>query len=1468
MPEQVEVTRTSLRHRIGLGSLLSLLLAASSLLLTALLVVVLGVVVTDELKRTIGQGLAQRARHAASQLDATMFERYREVQLLARRSEFTAAQHGPAQRRRILDDLQRTYPLYAWIGLTDNAGKVQVSTGGLLEGVDVSARDWWRDAPKGVYVHDVHAAKLLAKLLPASGGAPMRFVDLAFPYYDAAGKQAGILGAHLSWNWARQVQDLFDQNAQGAAADTLIVSRSGQILYGPEALLDQPAAAASLALAREQASGFVEERWADGRRYLVGYARTRGYDSYPGLGWVIVTRQEAATAFAPVRRLQLTVALSGLAVALLFSLLGWRAARTVTRPLLHTAQAAREVEQGRATALPPVQGSFSELETVRGAFNAILQRLQGQEQQLVRANAQLEQRVADRTVDLERTLAIVRSSEQRMLTLLEATQDAFIAFTSDGLVTDWNPRAAQVFGWRREEVLGKHIDQLLQAGGNLWWLLGSRENAATGERVALTGWRRDGARFDAEMTLAQLAVDGVQSFAAFVSDISQRRRTEQELEAERLLLSTVLETIEVAVMACGPQGEATLSNRAARALPAGAVQPGEASLLQRALRGARVQGEELLILAADGSERHLLCNGSALTGADGSRLGAVVAMADVTALEQAKLAVAEKERFLRAVTDNNPAAIGYVDRDEVYRFANRSYQTMMGIDPAGMIGRSIEQVLGGTVYGQVRGHVAAALRGERVHFEVDTERAGWPRHFMTDYIPDLGAQGEVRGFHIVALDITARKRAELQQEEASRAKSAFLANMSHEIRTPMNAVLGIGQLLDRTQLNAEQQEYVRLIRASGSALLALVNDILDLSKIEAGKLAVVAAPFQLDELAEAIAAAMQSASVGKRLDLLLTLEAGLPQGLVGDLQRLRQVALNLVGNAIKFTAEGEVCVHIGVSAPGSSMEILQLTVRDSGIGMSGEQLGRLFNPFEQADSSTARRYGGTGLGLSITRQLVELMGGTITVSSEAGRGSEFVVSVPLQLAMRQRAADSYAPLPSLRVLLVDDHVPTLRYLESLLRRWGCVVETHAATPSMAGHEWDVALVDSALLDAEGAAAYGGTALVALNRSLDRPPQAGEDAALAKPLLPGALHLLLQGLSQQRAAPVAAPLAVPQLAALRGARILLVEDNGTNQLVARGVLEPAGIAVSLAENGQQAVEMVRAQPTAFDLVLMDVQMPVMDGFEATRILRGKLGLRIPILAMSAGVLETEQARCLECGMNGFIAKPVDYAQMLNTIAAHLAAPVPRAEAPAAAEAALEAAPDDQPGIFSIRKLLAVIGNSPQRQNIVSLVGRVVRQSQAEFDAARAHWQGGDCVAAAAALHALRGGVGSLGARDFSDATLDAEKALRSPDPASAAPHFEHAQQALAATLAAAAHWLQLEQPGAPAVQQDLQAAIHTLTEMLRRQDLDALNQFRQMREQLAGQHGTQAAAQLETAIEALDFSAALEVLSEEAWKAPS
>jgi two-component system sensor histidine kinase/response regulator len=1358
------------RRVLGLGTLLSLLLACSSLLLTALLVGLIGVVATEELKQTIGSGLAQRARHAAEQLDATMYERFREVQGLARRSDFTAAQQTQAHRRQILERLQQSYPLYAWVGLTDSAGKVLTSTGGLLEGVNVAQRDWFADAYRGTYVHDVHNAALLAKLLPAEGTAPVRFVDIAFPYYDADGKVGGVLGAHLSWRWAQQLHGLLGDAPGQRGEDTLIVSQNGRLLYAPPALLEQVVGSSSFNLSQGNANGYVEEAWPDGRRYLVGYSRTRGYGEYPGLGWTILTRQEAANAYAPVRRLQQKVAWGGLALACLFSLLGWLAARKVTAPLQRTAQWAQQLLQGEATAIPQVHGRFAELETLVSAFNMILV-------QLKVSNNDLEQRVQARAADLS---------------------------------------------------------------------------------------------------------------------------------SERVLLSTVLENVEVAVVACNVGGELTVFNRAAREfhgmarlqlpqaewakhyrlLQADGVSPlaVEQIPLVRALQGEQVREVEIVITPRDAAPRRVLCNASPIRNDEGAMLGAVVAMSDITARQQAERALSEKEQFLRTVTDNTPALISYMDSQEVYRFANRGYHHLLGIDPAAVLGRQVREVVGETLYPVIAPHIQQALAGQRVHFEIDSLRPDWPSHMMTDFIPDIDATGQVRGIYVMVMDISDRKRAELVQARnemaaaaANRAKSEFVANMSHEIRTPMNAVLGLSQLLERTELVPQQREYLRLIQQSGSALLALVSDILDFSKIEAGKLDVVTIPFQLEEFYEAVASGMQSAAVGKQLDLLLTVDPALPHALLGDLQRLRQVALNLVGNAIKFTSAGEVVAHVGCSGSAADMELLTLSVRDSGIGMTGEQMGRLFTPFEQADTSTARRFGGTGLGLTISQQLVQMMGGTISVSSESGRGSEFVVSLPLRLARRQTQPVARL-LAGRRILLVDDHAPTLRYLGQLLRSWQCDVTALAALPS-AGASWDVALVDASLLD-DGAAlalhrlpGLSALPIVALNPSLERRAAEGEAAALVKPLTPASLFQVLQDLAADTAPAVVVPAAPPPVAVvvangpLQGARILLVEDNPTNQVVALGVLEPAGARVAVADNGQQAVDLLRADPAQFDLVLMDVQMPVLDGYAATRILRQDLGLRLPILAMSAGVLAAEQADCIRAGMDGFIAKPVDYDEMLETIASHLGRAAKRAPASVAAGAAITAtddsAVDPQPGVFNIRRLLQMAAANPaQRQALISLIARIARTAGTELVVAAEAARDGERKAAAAALHSLRGAIGSLGASRFAALTLELEQALLAGGADGQAALFEQTTAALHATLTAARHWLASEQQPAPAAAAtaaanpaQARAALAQLTQLLRTQDLDAITYLQGQHAPLAQLLEEEQLTALQHAVERLDYAAA-------------
>jgi signal transduction histidine kinase/CheY-like chemotaxis protein len=368
-------------------------------------------------------------------------------------------------------------------------------------------------------------------------------------------------------------------------------------------------------------------------------------------------------------------------------------------------------------------------------------------------------------------------------------------------------------------------------------------------------------------------------------------------------------------------------------------------------------------------------------------------------------------------------------------------------------------------------------------------------------------------------------------EQAAAAKDAFVANMSHELRTPMNAVLGMAHLLGTTQLSPEQGRYLEMIRASGQSLLGILNDILDFSKMQAGKVELHPLRFNLDEVMQAVASIMSVSAGEKELELRMTVEPEVPRMLVGDALRLQQVLVNLAGNAIKFTERGKVSVL--VQRMTSSPLKLRFCVRDTGIGMNEEQLARLFSPFTQGDLSITRRFGGTGLGLVISRNLIELMGGTIEVESVEGKGTEFRFTLGFIAAEGVETPDE-----------------------------------QPATPS-----------------------------------------------------------------------------------LDGLRILLVEDNPINQNVARGILEQARAVVTVADNGQLALELLRSND--YDLVLMDVQMPVMDGFTATQKIRKELQLTLPVIAMTAGVMESEREQCMQAGMDDFIAKPIDVEQMFATLARYAA-----------------------------------------------------------------------------------------------------------------------------------------------------------------------------------------------------------------------
>jgi PAS domain S-box-containing protein len=678
---------------------------------------------------------------------------------------------------------------------------------------------------------------------------------------------------------------------------------------------------------------------------------------------------------------------------------------------------------------------------------------------------------------------------------------------------------------------------------------------------------------------------------------------------------------------------------------------------------------------------------------------------------------------LQSLVEFAPNAIVVVGVDGRIETFNREGERCFGYERDEVLGQPLEMLVPERLRGAHAHHrqrfFADRLSAEPVRMGQGRELYGLRRdgsEFPVEV--NLSAVRTDQGTKVLAVisDITERHRLRLEVEQratelererdraqaANRAKSDFVANMSHEIRTPMNAVLGMVYLLGNTQLSPQQRKYLNMVRVSGQSLLGILNDVLDFSKIEARKLELSPVDFALNDVMDSLATMMTMNAGDKELELAISVDAAIPNRLRGDSMRLQQILINLAGNAIKFTEQGEVVVSVALTARDDHSALLRFEVRDTGMGMTESQLGQLFNAFSQGDQSITRRFGGTGLGLAITKRLIELMGGQIAVSSRPGQGSTFWYSLPFEIQADQSDERRKPALGQLRLLVADDNRTSRELVARLIRAWGWQAdEVDSGEAALRRYRqslerqqpYDVVLADwhmpgmDGLATAKGirAAANGKPQpiVVMLNafardriEEISSAPEA--DVVLVKPITSSNLFdALHQAVAVQGEADPQAAVEQGIVGTLADIHFLLVEDNLLNQAVARGILEHAGATLDIASDGRQAVEILRQRPHEYDMVLMDMQMPVMDGFTATRILREELQLTLPIIAMTAGVLESERERSRESGITDFIPKPIEVEEMLAVLRQHLPQaqqPLPPLQPPQPPSAPLSSAPE--------------------------------------------------------------------------------------------------------------------------------------------------------------------------------------------------
>ena len=907
--------------------------------------------------------------------------------------------------------------------------------------------------------------------------------------------------------------------------------------------------------------------------------------------------------------------------------------------------------------------------------------------------------------------------------------------------------------------------------------------------------------------------------------------------------------------------------------------------------------------SAPGSARHWISSYFPVYGPDHRLMGVNAVVLDVTERKRQQQRERDHQEMFRALFEAAGDAYLLLAYGASYVSANQAAADLFGFaTPAALLDESpaslspLLQADGRPSNEVAIEHMRRTLEEGRDAFEWLHMRADGSV-FHADILltrVDIGGVGMMQA---TIRDITTRVAAEAAlratgaqleaalrlAEQASRAKSEFLANMSHELRTPMNAIVGLARLLEEGQLGRRERGYVARMRTAARSLLGMLSDLLDFSRIEAGQLTLERIPLRFDAILASIAVLHGPGAWAKGVELAFAVDPRLPPLLEGDPVRLEQVLLNLVGNAVKFTERGEIVLSIALRGETDGQVRLAFEVRDTGIGIAPEVQAGIFEVFSQADSSTVRKYGGAGLGLSIARRLVELAGGALRLDSMPGAGAafRFELSFPVLEGIEAPVLEDEA----LRVLVADDNGSACAALATACAAFGWRVDTApdgaAALEALCAARYDFAFVDSAMPGLDGLPLISAVraaqvhvprfCLLAPDPDTERYAELADELAdelglttvLGKPFTRASLRAAVDRLRGDDGTAHPPTASTPLAGALGGLRVLLVEDNLINQEVAGFILAHAGATLEIAANGRAALSMLQEDP-AFDVVLMDLQMPVMNGFEATAAIRAA-GLDLPIVAMTANAMDEDRQRALDAGMQAHLAKPIDVDALVATLS-RVTGRTPGTPAAANAGAALPAALPHLPGIDLKSTLPRFAGNI---ERFCELLIRFADGQAQTFGELRAHVEAGERAAAGQLAHRLRGVSANLGATEAAEAAHALELALRDADDGTVRLCLADLARALEA-VAATAH--ELAPPAAHEAARDavreaapdlpgmdgaatLHDSLARLLHLLENNNMRAIAAEGALRQALALDAGQPAAAALADAVATLRFDEA-------------